>query len=133
MERTPEGLARKARLRRFHGLVSNAVRSLPAEVQLMLDNVAIVVEDEPDHDRTRSEIDAHGDEVFGLYQGIPRTERTSSYSLVAPDRISLYAGPLSRAFTSRQALESEVRITLLHELGHHLGFDEDGLDMLGLS
>ncbi len=120
-------------MRRFHAMVATAVRSLPADVQRMLDNVAIVVEDEPGHDGAERDDNYGHEELFGLYQGIPRTERTSSYSLVIPDRISLYAGPLMRAFPDRDALEEEVRITLLHELGHHLGYDEYGLNLLGLS
>jgi len=120
-------------MRRFHAVVATAVRSLPADVQRMLDNVAIVVEDEPGDNDFEGELNHEHEELFGLYQGIPRTERTSSYSLVLPDRISLYAGPLTRAFPTRAALEEEVRVTLLHELGHHLGYDEPGLDMLGLS
>ena len=59
-------------------------------------------------------------------------ERSSGYALL-PDRITLFAGPLTRSCASRDELEEEIRITVLHELGHHLGFDEGGLDDLGLS
>ena len=100
----------------------------------MLDNVAIVVADEPgpSHFDDMSE-HPEGEEVFGLYQGIPRTERDSGYSLVTPDRITIFAGPLERACQTQEELIEQVRITVLHELGHHLGFDEDGLDAIGLS
>ena len=100
----------------------------------MLDNVAILVENEPGPDHF-DDLSEHpdGEEIFGLYQGIPRTERDSGYSLVTPDRITIFSGPLERACESQADLIEQVRITVLHELGHHLGLDEDGLDAIGLS
>ncbi|HEV2067965.1 MAG TPA: metallopeptidase family protein, partial [Thermomicrobiales bacterium] len=73
------------------------------------------------------------DDLFGLYQGIPRTERSSAYSMVTPDRITIFAGPLERACSSRLEFEEQIRITVLHEVGHHLGYDEAGLETLGLT
>jgi predicted Zn-dependent protease with MMP-like domain len=109
------------------------VSSLPIDAQQYLDNVAIVVADEPSGgQRQESDLDA-GDELFGLYTGVPRSERGSGYSMVLPDQITIFMGPLERAFTRRTELEEQIRITVLHELGHHLGFDEDGLDTLGLA
>jgi len=133
MVRKAGNVARKARQQRFHALVSRVVRDLPEDVQRLLDNVAIVVEEEPRPEHFDDSDASHEDELFGLYQGIPRTERSSAYSLVTPDRIIIFAGPLERACTSRQEFEDQIRITVLHELGHHLGFDEDGLDMIGLA
>jgi predicted Zn-dependent protease with MMP-like domain len=133
MVQTPRALAWKARQHRIHGLVSRVVQDLPADILPLLDNVAIVVEDEPTGAHLDESDVASGSELFGLYQGIPRTERDSSYSLVTPDRIIIFAGPLERACTSRHELDEQIRITVLHELGHHLGFDEVGLDTLGLS
>ena len=63
--------------------------------------------------------------MFGLYEGVPLVERGQGYTLVLPDKITIFRGPLERAFRSPQALMREVRITVVHELGHHLGFDED--------
>lgn len=126
-------VARRARHRRFHVVVQRVVDTLPQEVQELLAGVAIVVQEEPDAAQLReSELD-DGDELFGLYQGIPRTERGSGYSMVTPDRITIFAGPLSRACETRQDLEEEIRTTVLHELGHHLGYGEDGLEALGLA
>jgi predicted Zn-dependent protease with MMP-like domain len=134
MTGNPAALARRARKQRFTNIVRRSVSSLPIDVQRMLDNVAIVVEDEPgpSHFDDLSE-QADGDEVFGLYQGIPRTERDSGYTIVTPDRITIFAGPLERACETQAELIEQVRITVLHELGHHLGFDEGGLDAIGLS
>ena len=133
MVRTARNVAQKARLQRFHSLVSRVVRELPEDVRHLIDNVAIVVEEEPLPEHFEDADADDGDELFGLYQGIPRTDRGSSYSLVTPDRIIIFAGPLERACGSRREFEEQIRITVLHELGHHLGFDEAGLDVIGLS
>jgi len=134
MARNPAALARRARKQRFNILVRRALSALPIDVQSMLDNVAIVVEEEPGPEHL-ADLPAHDsrDELFGLYQGIPRTERDSGYNIVAPDRITLFSGPLERACSSQAELVEQVRITVLHELGHHLGFDEDGLAAMGLA
>lgn len=98
----------------------------------MLDKVAIIVETEPSVDHL-SDSDSSPDEtLFGLYQGVPLTDRGSAYSLVTPDQITIFVGPLERSAGTRQELEEQIRITVLHELGHHLGFDEDGLELIGL-
>jgi predicted Zn-dependent protease with MMP-like domain len=133
MVKTSRGLAMKARQHRLRQAVARVVEGLPDEIQDLLEDVAIVVEDEPSTDHL---VDAGldpDDELFGLYQGIPQTERGSSYSLVTPDRIIIFAGPLERSCETRREFDEQIRITLLHELGHHLGFDEGGLDTLGLS
>ena len=133
MVETSRRSARRARHHRFHTLVTRVVQNLPEDVLPLLDNVAIVVEDEPTAVHLDESDVESGSELFGLYQGIPRTERDSSYSLVTPDRITIFAGPLERACVTRRELEDQIRITVLHELGHHLGYDEFGLDLLGLS
>jgi predicted Zn-dependent protease with MMP-like domain len=132
MVRIASRTAQRARHRRFHLMVQRVVDTLPPNIQRLLDDVAIVVQDEPDQSQL-TDLDHRDDtELFGLYQGIPMIDRSSGYSIL-PDRITIFAGPLSRSFSSRVDLEEEIRITVLHELGHHLGFDEDGLDALGLS
>ena len=133
MVRKARNVAQKARRQRFHSLVSRVVSELPDSVKHLLDNVAIVVEEEPGRDHLDEADMVSGSELFGLYQGIPLTERGSSYTLVTPDRITIFAGPLERACESRREVEEQIRITVLHELGHHLGFDENGLDVIGLS
>jgi len=64
---------------------------------------------------------------------VPLTHRGSDYHLVLPDRITIFRGPLERACASPQAIAREVRVTVMHELGHHLGFEESGLESLGLA
>ena len=108
----------------------------------MLDNVEVIVEDEPTTEQLALgqgypepfEGDGDGGEetLFGLYEGVPLTRRGSDYHLVPPDRITIFRGPLERTYTSPQAIAREVRVTVMHELGHHLGFEESGLESLGL-
>ena len=121
----------RARQRAFERLVAKALESLPDQIQKMLDNVEIVVEDEPGPEHLDAASLARGETLFGLYQGIPLTERGSGYSMVLPDKITIFRGPLERACRSRQELMREVRITVVHELGHHLGLDEERLEELG--
>ena len=133
MIRSANRTARRARHLRFQLTVQRVVDTLPDIIQELLEEVAIVVQDEPSAEQRReSELDDNQD-LFGLYQGIPRTERTSGYSMVMPDRITIFAGPLQRACSGRRDLEEEIRTTVLHELGHHLGYGEAGLDRIGLS
>ena len=107
----------------------------------MLDNVEIIVEDEPTAEQLalgQGYPDPHesagddGETLFGLYEGVPLTRRGSDYHLVPPDRITIFRGPLERSYASPQAIAREVRVTVMHELGHHLGFEESGLESLGL-
>ena len=132
----------QARRQRFERLVARTLDDLPDQVVSMLDNVEIIVEDEPTADQLTSgrgyagsvERLASGDEtLFGLYEGTPLTQRGSDYHLVLPDCITVFRGPLERACQSPQAVAREVRITILHELGHHLGLDEEQLTRHGLA
>ena len=131
------------RRRRFERLVAAALDDLPPGVRAMLDNVDVVVEDEPTPEQRAEQGttgadaapdsgDDGGDDLFGLYEGIPRAERDSAYGMVVPDKITIFRGPLERAFRSPAAIAREVQVTVLHELGHHLGFGEERLDDLGL-
>ncbi len=130
----------QARRRRFERLVARALDDLPPEVAAMLDNVDVVVEQEPSPEQLdqRAEVrasgptDAEDGPLFGLYEGVPLTERGSGYTLVLPDKITIFRGPLERTYRSPQAIAREVRVTVMHELAHHLGFDEEGVEGMGL-
>ncbi len=131
----------QARRQRFERIVIRALDGLSPEVVAMLDNVEVIVEDEPTAEQLalgrgypEPRASAGDDEemLFGLYEGVPLTRRGSDYHLVPPDRITIFRGPLERAYTSPQAIAREVRVTVMHELGHHLGFEESGLESLGL-
>jgi predicted Zn-dependent protease with MMP-like domain len=132
----------QARRQRFERIVIRALDGLPPEVVTMLDNVEVIVEDEPTAeqlalgqgypDSLESARDDGEETLFGLYEGVPLTRRGSDYHLVPPDRITIFRRPLERAYRSPQAIAREVRVTIMHELGHHLGFEESGLETLGL-
>lgn len=115
------------RTRQFERIVDRAVVSLGEELRERLDNVEIVVAAEPRIDQTGED----DDQLFGLYEGIPRTERTSSYGMTLPDKITIFQGPLERNFTTPAELYEQVRVTVLHEIAHHFGIDEDRLTELG--
>ena len=106
----------------FEEHVRAALESLPTELQRAMSNVEIVVEDENREDP----------DLFGLYLGIPLTERGESYAGVLPDKIAIYRIPLEEEFGDDPAvLEDEIRITVVHEIAHHFGIDEDRLSELG--
>ncbi len=115
-------------LARFRELVSEALDGLPDEWADRLDNVAVVVEEEGSaEDLAAVGIDpATGRELLGLYQGVPLDERGVFYSAL-PDRIVIYRGPILRVARSRQDILRIVRETVLHELGHHFGLEEEDL------
>ena len=105
----------------FAESVRRALDSLPPELARGLENVAVVVEDENPEDP----------DLFGLYHGVPLPERGSGYAGQLPDRISIYRLPLVEEFPDPAELEEEIRITVLHELAHYFGIDEDRLAELG--
>jgi predicted Zn-dependent protease with MMP-like domain len=97
----------------FEGQVQAALDELPAQIASALTNVAVVVEDE----------DPDDPDVFGLWEA-------DEY---LPDKITIFRRPLERAFPDPQQLREEIRVTVLHELAHHFGIEEDRLDELGYS
>ena len=102
----------------FEDAVEEAVASLPPDLRDFMSNVAILVEDEA----------PPGSRLLGLYEGIPLTERTSSYGGVLPDRITVYRRPLERLAGGDPArLRREIRHTVLHEIAHHFGIDDERL------
>lgn len=115
---------------RFRRLVHRALESLPRELAAALDNVAIVIEREP----SRADLDASGlqpgDDLYGLYIGVPLPERVSG-SASLPDRIVIYQGPLERGFHPRD-IPREVAKTVRHELAHYFGIDDERLTSLGM-
>ncbi len=106
----------------FEQHVRAALESLPPHLAKAVRNLELVIEDE------------HPDEpdLFGLYEGIPLPERGDEAGML-PDRISIYRRPLEEEFPDPAELQEEIRITVLHELAHHFGIDEDRLDELGYS
>jgi predicted Zn-dependent protease with MMP-like domain len=113
----------------FERLVADALDELPEPFASHLSNVDVVVEDEPSSEQLAPL--RRGSTLFGLYQGIPQTERGGGYSFVMPDKISIFRGPLMRACTSEDELREEVARTVVHEIAHHFGISDDRLHELG--
>jgi predicted Zn-dependent protease with MMP-like domain len=102
----------------FEQVVRSTVAALPQELATQLSNLAIVVEDEP----------PRGEPLLGLYQGIPLTERTSSYAGALPDKITIYRGPLERLYgDDPRELVRQIRHVVLHEIAHHFGISDERL------
>ena len=112
----------------FYELVEGALEGLPSELSQLLDNVAIVVDDWPDYSTPL--VSEEDDVMYGLYEGVPLTERGAGYYGFLPDKITIFRGPLERDFP-REELEEQVRVTVVHEIAHHFGFNEDRLQELG--
>ncbi len=114
----------------FEALVEEALEQLPEEFKGALDNVAVMVQEEPsDEDLEEVGIDPDDperDDLLGLYQGTPLTERDSFYSAL-PDRVLIFRGPILRACETRRQVIREIRETVQHELGHYFGLEEDEL------
>jgi predicted Zn-dependent protease with MMP-like domain len=104
----------------FEDHVRAALDELPPHLARALRNVAVVVEDENTEDP----------DLFGLYQGVPLPERGDDVGLL-PDKISIYRIPLEECFPDPDELREEIRVTVLHELAHYFGLDEDRLEELG--
>ena len=107
----------------FDAVIDDAVDDLPLVFAEQLGSVAIVVEDEPTADQLAS-VDARG--LFGLYQGVPRT-RCGADGVPLVSKITLFRGPLTRANRDPERLRLAIRETLLHEIAHHFGIDDNRL------
>lgn len=95
-----------------------------------VENVGIVIADEPTEDQRKKLALRPGDSLFGLYEGIPLTKRTNNYSGVLPDKITIFKLPMARYVSNRKELREQVHKTLWHELAHHFGLDHDRIHEL---
>lgn len=112
-------------------LVDEALATIPMPFAAALDEVAIVIADEPS-DQQRTDNELGPDELlYGLYEGVPRTEWGADWAAI-PNRITLFRLPLEADFADPEDLADEVWITVVHELAHHLGIDDDRLHELGV-
>ena len=116
---------------RFEELVGRALDTIPEPFSRALDEVAIVIEDEPSRDQR---IDAGlrpGEGLYGLYEGVPRTEYGADWAFI-PNKITLFRAALVEDFPDPAELEREVWVTVIHELAHHLGIPDERLHELGV-
>ncbi|HJQ41447.1 MAG TPA: metallopeptidase family protein [Jatrophihabitantaceae bacterium] len=107
--------------RRFGELVDDALDSVPEELIRLLDNVVVQIEDR----------DEENPGLLGLYRGVALTERDSHYSFQLPDSITIYREAILAICATEQDVAREVAITVVHEIGHHFGIDDERLHELG--
>lgn len=118
------------RRREFEQLVERAFESLPDRFKLLLDNVVVLIEDWPDSELLKN-LGMEADEtLFGLYEGDPLTSYGRDFGMTEPDRIHIFKGPLEEACDTADELIDEVRKTVLHEVGHFFGLNEDQVEHL---
>ncbi len=115
----------------FEKVLRDALDDLPPRFRDALENVAVVVEEWPP-DWLLDELGVPEDDtLYGFYHGVPLPERSVADPVRLPDTISIYRGPLEEDFPDPRVLRDEIRLTLLHEIGHYFGMDEEELDRLG--
>jgi predicted Zn-dependent protease with MMP-like domain len=113
-------MAKKGKLSRkkFERLVGRAIATLPEEFRSKLDNVAVLIEEDPPEDMP---------DTLGLYEGVPLTERSFG-DIILPDRITLFKRTIESSCYNEDKIEVEIRLTLLHEIGHHFGLEEEQME-----
>lgn len=117
--------------KRFEQLVADALRGIPADLRGALDNIEVVVDDWPTEEQL-AEVDLEPDDVlFGLYQGTPLPQRSPMQPYALPDVITIFQGPLEDECETEDEIREEIRRTVVHEIAHYFGFDEERLAELG--
>ena len=104
----------------FEDLVADALDEIPDELAVLMDNVVVVVDDDPPEPG-----------LLGLYEGVPLTERGDYGGMVMPDRVTIYRRPLCAVSDDTDEVVTQIAITVIHEIAHHFGIDDDRLDELG--
>ena len=115
--------------REFERLVEEALENLPPQFSDLLENIAVVVEEEPSSDDLAVLGDDRGqyDELLGLYRGVALTRRTHDMLPMLPDQIAIFRGPINRIARTRREAVREIRDTVIHELGHYFGLHDDDM------
>lgn len=116
----------------FEDLVDDAIDSLPDKILGWLDNVAVVVAERPTPQHLAQAGLKRGELLFGLYVGVPKIHRGATYGEIVPDKILIFQRPIERVCRSPQQVRECVRQTVLHEIGHHFGLDEQDLRDAGV-
>ena len=111
----------------FEQLVGDALATIPKRFRRAMQNLAIVVEDEPSPDVLEEMEIEPPDTLLGLYQGVPLADRDTFYQAAMPDRVLIYRGPIVRSCDNRRQVIREIRDTVIHELVHHFGLDEEDM------
>ena len=117
--------------KQFERLVREALTQIPDEIRARLDNVDLLVEERPTPEQLAGSGIDEGHYLLGLYEGIPLTGRYG-YNMVLPDKITLYQIAIEAICSSDEEIINEVRTTVIHEVAHHFGIDDDRLDEMGV-
>ena len=117
---------------KFEQLVIRAIESLPDEFQERLDNIDIVIADQPSPEQLKTLDRKRGETLLGLYEGVPLIHRHASYGMVTPDKITIFQRAIESTGRSDARIVSEIRRVVLHEIAHHFGIDDDRLEELGM-
>jgi predicted Zn-dependent protease with MMP-like domain len=112
--------------------IARVLDNLPRQFRKQLHNVEVVIEERPGEELfLDAGLDPEYDTLYGLYQGVPLPDRSSLYPPILPDKITIFSEPLLRDFPDPDELREQIRITVLHEIAHYFGFDDDEIDKLG--
>jgi len=111
----------------FETIVNRVIEELPSEFRSRLENVDVLVEDWPSPKQLRQLGLRHNTELLGLYEGIPQTRRGSGYSLVLPDKITIFQKPIEAKCRSDRQIETEIGNVVRHEIAHHFGIGDETL------
>jgi predicted Zn-dependent protease with MMP-like domain len=115
---------------RFEELVGDALDSIPPDLAAHMDNVVVLVEEWP----TREQLAGRPGTLLGLYEGVQLTDRSPiNYAGVMPDRVTIFRGPLCERAVDEADLAHQIRVTVIHEIAHHFGIDDQRLRELGWS
>ena len=117
---------------RFEWLVAKAVDSLPEEFCARLENVDVVVDDQPTPHQLAALKRKRGETLLGLYEGVPLTRRSRHYGLVAPDKITIFQKPIEAICRNDAEIVNRIQRVVLHEIAHHFGISDARLKELGM-
>jgi len=126
-----QNIMRQMEQERFEELVRRAVDNLPEEFLERMDNVDIMVEDYPTATQMRKARVSRGSILLGLYEGVPRTRRSSAYGMVLPDKITIFRKSIEAKCRNDDEIIAEIKRVVLHEVAHHFGIGDDRLRELG--
>jgi predicted Zn-dependent protease with MMP-like domain len=118
--------------REIRGEVVRVLETLPRQFRTQLQNLEIVVEEWPSDHLLRSEgLNPGQDTLYGIYEGVPLPERSLLDPPMLPDKITIFAGPLLEDFADPEQLREEIRLTVIHEIAHYFGMNDDDIEDLG--
>jgi predicted Zn-dependent protease with MMP-like domain len=112
----------------FEEIVNAGIDAIPDKFLELMDNVAIVIEDEPSHDQIKKMKLRPGWTLFGLYEGVPQLRRGFNYTAVLPDKITIFQKSIEQAARTPEEVKALVRDTVWHEIAHHFGMDEEEVE-----